>query len=244
MAEVISSAANPLIKRIRLLADRKHRRREGAFVVQGIQPVWQAVEAGADIEMLIVAPDLLRQPPPRRMVAEQETAGHRGWPGCPRSCSAGSPTGTARPGWPRSSGPQPVPLADLTVGRGLGVRRAARGRQPRQPRHDHPDGERGRRRRRDPDRPVRRSLRPGRGEGEHGRPVRRAGGAGRPPAPSSWTGRRRRRVDGAGRVRSGRACRAGRPTSGRRWPCCSAARASGLPAGLLAARRPSGCASR
>ena len=50
MAEVISSAANPLIKRVRLLADRKHRRREGAFVVQGIQPVWQAVEAGADIE--------------------------------------------------------------------------------------------------------------------------------------------------------------------------------------------------
>ncbi|MGO8887693.1 MAG: hypothetical protein ACLQI7_29250, partial [Streptosporangiaceae bacterium] len=47
MTEEITSAANPLIKRMRLLADRKHRRREGAFVVQGIQPVWQAVEAGA-----------------------------------------------------------------------------------------------------------------------------------------------------------------------------------------------------
>ena len=47
MTEVISSAANPLVKRVRALADRKHRRREGAFVVQGIQPVWQAVEAGA-----------------------------------------------------------------------------------------------------------------------------------------------------------------------------------------------------
>jgi TrmH family RNA methyltransferase len=75
MTEVISSAANPLIKRVRLLADRKHRRREGAFVVQGIQPVWQAVEAGADIETLIVAPDLLRPPAATAMVFDQEQQG-------------------------------------------------------------------------------------------------------------------------------------------------------------------------
>jgi TrmH family RNA methyltransferase len=77
MAEVISSAANPLIKRVRLLADRKHRRREGAFVVQGIQPVWQAVEAGADIETLIVAPELLRPPAVTAMIARQEERGTR-----------------------------------------------------------------------------------------------------------------------------------------------------------------------
>jgi RNA methyltransferase, TrmH family len=75
MAEVIASAANPLAKRVRLLAGRKHRRREGAFVVQGIQPVWQAVEAGADIETLIVAPDLLRPAGAAQMVAEQEDRG-------------------------------------------------------------------------------------------------------------------------------------------------------------------------
>src|SRR5271166_2764327 len=75
MAEVISSAANPLVKRVRALADRKHRRRESAFVVQGIQPVWQAVEAGADIEVLIVAPELLRHPGAAAMVADQEAAG-------------------------------------------------------------------------------------------------------------------------------------------------------------------------
>ncbi|HUZ23284.1 MAG TPA: RNA methyltransferase [Streptosporangiaceae bacterium] len=75
MAEVISSAANPLIKRVRLLADRKHRRREGAFVVQGIQPVWQAVEAGADIETLIVAPELLRPAVAAAMVTRQEELG-------------------------------------------------------------------------------------------------------------------------------------------------------------------------
>jgi len=76
MPELISSAANPLIKRVRLLGDRRHRRQEGAFVVQGIQPVWQAVEAGAAIEVLIVAPDLLRGPA-AAMVAEQERRGVR-----------------------------------------------------------------------------------------------------------------------------------------------------------------------
>jgi TrmH family RNA methyltransferase len=57
--DLITSGANPVLKRVRLLADRKHRQREGAFVVEGIQPVWQAVEAGADVEMLVVAPGLL-----------------------------------------------------------------------------------------------------------------------------------------------------------------------------------------
>ena len=77
MTEVISSAANPLVKRVRALADRKNRRRESAFVVQGIQPVWQAVEAGAEIEALIVAPGLLRHAGAVSMVAAQEAAGVR-----------------------------------------------------------------------------------------------------------------------------------------------------------------------
>lgn len=76
MPDLISSAANPLIKRVRLLGDRRHRRREGAFVVRGIQPVWQAVEAGADIEVLIAAPDLLRGPV-AAMVADSEGRGVR-----------------------------------------------------------------------------------------------------------------------------------------------------------------------
>jgi RNA methyltransferase, TrmH family len=77
MADVISSAANPLVKRVRLLGDRKHRRRESAFVVEGIQPVWQAVEAGSEVDVLIVAPDLLRHPGAAAMVAEQEASGVR-----------------------------------------------------------------------------------------------------------------------------------------------------------------------
>ena len=74
---IISSSANPVVKRVRLLAERKHRRREGAFVVQGIQPVWQAVEAGADIEVLIVAPDLLKPPAAQAMVMQEEERGTR-----------------------------------------------------------------------------------------------------------------------------------------------------------------------
>jgi len=82
--EVISSAANPLVKRVRqLAADRRTRRREGAFVVEGIQPVWMAIEAGWTVETLVVA-DEGSGPPggglPERvvaLVAEQEAAGVR-----------------------------------------------------------------------------------------------------------------------------------------------------------------------
>lgn len=77
MAEIITSAANPLVKRVRQLADRRHRRREGVFLVDGVQPVWRAVEAGAGVETLIVAPDLLAGSPAMRMVEEQEAAGTR-----------------------------------------------------------------------------------------------------------------------------------------------------------------------
>ncbi|HET7016712.1 MAG TPA: RNA methyltransferase [Streptosporangiaceae bacterium] len=77
MAETISSAANPLVKRMRLLANRKYRREQGAFVVEGLQPVWRAVTAGWDIEALIVDPDLRPDSPAAEMVVEQEARGVR-----------------------------------------------------------------------------------------------------------------------------------------------------------------------
>ncbi len=77
MAETISSAANPLVKRMRLLANRKHRREQGAFVVEGLQPVWRAVTAGWDIEALIVDPDLRPDSPAAAMVGDQEARGVR-----------------------------------------------------------------------------------------------------------------------------------------------------------------------
>jgi TrmH family RNA methyltransferase len=74
--EVITSAANPLVKRIRALADRRHRRREGAFVVEGVQPVWRAVEAGWQLETLVVVPELLPEAA-AEMVQRQRVLGAR-----------------------------------------------------------------------------------------------------------------------------------------------------------------------
>ncbi len=73
----IESAANPLMKRMRTLEQRKGRERENAFVVEGIGPVWQAVDGGAAIETLVVAPELLTSESARAMIAGQEAAGVR-----------------------------------------------------------------------------------------------------------------------------------------------------------------------
>lgn len=73
----MTSAANPVVKRMRMLASRKFRQREGLSLAEGIQPVWQAVEAGAPVEALIFAPDLLRYQPAVEMVLEQERRGVR-----------------------------------------------------------------------------------------------------------------------------------------------------------------------
>jgi TrmH family RNA methyltransferase len=77
VSEVVTSAANPVVKRMRMLASRKFRQREGMSLAEGIQPVWQAVEAGAPVEALIFAPDLLRYQPAVEMVLEQERRGVR-----------------------------------------------------------------------------------------------------------------------------------------------------------------------
>jgi TrmH family RNA methyltransferase len=76
MSEIITSAANPLVKRIRQLGDRKHRRQQGAFVVEGVQPVGRAIEAGWDIEVLVIAPDLLSDTA-AAIIANEEASGTR-----------------------------------------------------------------------------------------------------------------------------------------------------------------------
>jgi RNA methyltransferase, TrmH family len=77
MAETISSAANPLVKRVRLLANRKYRREQGAFVVEGIQPVWRAVAAGWPVEALIADEDLRPDAPAAGMLTEAAGRGTR-----------------------------------------------------------------------------------------------------------------------------------------------------------------------
>lgn len=75
MNEVITSATNPLVKRIRRLGDRRDRAREHAFFVEGGQPVWRAVEAGWPIESLVVCEELLRNEQATSMVIDAEERG-------------------------------------------------------------------------------------------------------------------------------------------------------------------------
>jgi TrmH family RNA methyltransferase len=56
---MITSKQNPKIKLIRALYQRKQREEQGLFVVEGIRHVGEALEAGAQIEYIIVAPELL-----------------------------------------------------------------------------------------------------------------------------------------------------------------------------------------
>lgn len=55
----LSSRQNPKIKQIRSLDKRKQRQAQGVFVVEGIRHVGEAIEAGAEIEYIVHAPDLL-----------------------------------------------------------------------------------------------------------------------------------------------------------------------------------------
>src|ERR1700683_4795579 len=79
MAEPISSPANPLVKRVRLLSgqNRKHRREQDAFVVEGIQPVWRAVTSGWPVEALTADADLRNDSPAAAMLRDSEASGVR-----------------------------------------------------------------------------------------------------------------------------------------------------------------------
>ncbi len=56
---IITSLANPTIKALRSLKQRKARDEQGRYLIEGIRPVAEAIQCGAPLEMLIVAPDLL-----------------------------------------------------------------------------------------------------------------------------------------------------------------------------------------
>ena len=56
---LITSRANPKVKEIRSLLQRKHRDRARLFLVEGWKLMGQAVEAGVEIVRLAVAPELL-----------------------------------------------------------------------------------------------------------------------------------------------------------------------------------------
>lgn len=73
--ELVTSRQNPVVKRARGLRMRKHRVAEGAFLVEGIRPVWQAVDNRAQVDKLLWAPELLSSPGARALVERQRDAG-------------------------------------------------------------------------------------------------------------------------------------------------------------------------
>ncbi len=75
MHVTITSSANPQVKAIRALRQRKQREASGQFVIEGIRPVATAIEQGAAVVRLVVAPDLLQSDVARALVAGQQAAG-------------------------------------------------------------------------------------------------------------------------------------------------------------------------
>jgi TrmH family RNA methyltransferase len=69
--DLITSRSNPKIKQARALRQSKERQASGLFLVEGIRPVGEAVEAGAPIESIFYSPDQLTSAYARELVAQQ-----------------------------------------------------------------------------------------------------------------------------------------------------------------------------
>ncbi len=72
---IISSRANPKVKQIRALRQRKEREATGLFIVEGIAHVSSAIESNAQIEYLCYAPDLLTSPFAQEMIQRESLSG-------------------------------------------------------------------------------------------------------------------------------------------------------------------------
>jgi len=57
--EQITSSANPAVKALRKLQDKKGRQESGCFYVEGLKLVGDALENGADVRQIIYSPELL-----------------------------------------------------------------------------------------------------------------------------------------------------------------------------------------
>lgn len=71
----ITGFSNPLVKRVRALRDKKHRRREGLFLAEGLRILTEAREAGTLPEMLFLARDARPHPLAEALIADVEAAG-------------------------------------------------------------------------------------------------------------------------------------------------------------------------
>lgn len=69
---LITSRQNSKIKQIRALAHKKQRQGQGLFMVEGIRHVGEAVEAGALLDYLVYAPDLLTSDYAHNLITQLE----------------------------------------------------------------------------------------------------------------------------------------------------------------------------
>jgi TrmH family RNA methyltransferase len=60
MTDLITSTSNQKIKDIRKLGDRKTRSQQGLFLVEGIRIVLEAIQQHAEIEQLVIAPEMVK----------------------------------------------------------------------------------------------------------------------------------------------------------------------------------------
>jgi TrmH family RNA methyltransferase len=71
----ITAFSNPLIKRVRNLRDKRHRREEGLFLAEGLRILTEARETGRLPEYLFFARDNAAHPLVRALIADVEAAG-------------------------------------------------------------------------------------------------------------------------------------------------------------------------
>ncbi len=106
MVDPITSVSNPRIKQLRsLLANRKDRRRERLFVIEGVRLVEEALRAGARIVTLVYDPEHLRASERGQALLEQVRDVRGAYVATPEVIAAVSDTVTpqgivAAVGWP------------------------------------------------------------------------------------------------------------------------------------------------
>lgn len=75
MRREITGFSNPLVKRVRSLREKKHRKREGLFLAEGLRIMTEAREAGALPEMLFYATDAAPHPLASTLMDAVDAAG-------------------------------------------------------------------------------------------------------------------------------------------------------------------------
>ncbi len=75
MVDTLTSPANPTLKALRALHEKKYRRADGRFLAEGLRIVTEALEAGIVPEVLVFAADNAGHPLVARLVAATEGSG-------------------------------------------------------------------------------------------------------------------------------------------------------------------------